>query len=764
MTVSSDLARVQYTCNGITRVFSTGFAFQSNLDVKIILTDAPTNTETVLTEHAHYELSGAMTETAGTVTLQFTPNVGQVLTILRDVQFIQDLDGTTLSTMDAGDQEIAYDKIWHALAQLKDGFNRSLHSSDGAIIPIPTTWLPVVALVNDGNRVVIQVVAWTGGVGDVPPSGMYIGPAGYVTNISLATDIRGPIGPTGPTGSQGPPGLTGPQGSTGPAGPQGPTGATGPAGSGAGDMLRSANLSDVLSAPTSRTNLGLKGAAILDVGTVAGTVAAGDDPRFGAGQAVVLVGPTPPVGAADKALWWESDSGLLYIRYNDGTSTQWVIAAPQPDINGFVIKAGDTMTGPLNVVTPPTAPAHAASKAYVDTAPGAVVHYDVAQSLTIPQQQQARQNIYAAPFDAMAYGGLQINGGMEVSQERGGAGIQNAAGYICDGWRIGFGGSMGFNALADGSGGNLFYTPYRLLVTTSTAQASLGANDYIQIQQWIEGWRCARLQWGTINAQPLTIAFWTAHHRTGVYSVSVHNSADGRSYSATYTQNVADIAQYNVITIPGDTLGTWLIDNTVGLKVLFSLGCGSSLIAPSPNTWLSGNYLAAPGQINAVAATSDAFRITGVTVLPGNEAPSAARSPFVMRPYDQELEACRRYFQLVPLDGVIPCSGTTSGASAMLPVNRPMRTNVAASLPLVGVNFTGPVGPTIPGQWTLLLPGIAYVGGGGTVSIGPTVTSVPNVFQQLIGLQVTGTTAFSNVSTQIISAAGTPPLKLDARL
>ena len=75
MTVSSDLARVQYTCNGITRVFSTGFAFQSNLDVKIILTDAPTNTETVLTEHAHYELSGAMTETAGTVTLQFTPHV-----------------------------------------------------------------------------------------------------------------------------------------------------------------------------------------------------------------------------------------------------------------------------------------------------------------------------------------------------------------------------------------------------------------------------------------------------------------------------------------------------------------------------------------------------------------------------------------------------------------------------------------------------------------------------------------------------------------
>ena len=662
MTVSSDLARVQYTCNGITRVFSTGFAFQSNLDVKIILTDAPTNTETVLTEHAHYELSGAMTETAGTVTLQFTPPAGQVLTILRDVQFIQDLDGTTLSTMDAGDQEIAYDKIWHALAQLKDGFERSLHTSDGAIIPIPTTWLPVVALVNDGNRVVIQVVAWTGGVGDVPPSGMYIGPAGYVTNISLATDIRGPIGPTGATGPQGPPGLTGPQGSTGPAGPQGPTGATGPAGSGAGDMLRSANLSDVLSAPTSRMNLGLKGAAILDVGTVANTVAAGDDPRFGAGQAVVLVGPTPPVGAADKALWWESDSGLLYIRYNDGTSTQWVIAAPQPDINGFVIKAGDTMAGPLNVVTPPTAPAHAASKAYVDTAPGAVVHYDVAQSLTIPQQQQARQNIYAAPFDAMAYGGLQINGGFDVSQETGTAGYNVNNGYICDGWIVSRGGTSAFTAASNGGSGLPGFTTL-MVSTITTAQPSLGAGDYLLFYQPVEGYRIARLAWGTANAQPITIGFWTAHHRTGLFSVAVRNGVPNRSYVFTYTQNVADVWQYNTVTVPGDTTGSWVGDNTRAMMLSFSAGAGSTFIAPSANAWFAGSYMAAPGQVNAAAATSDVFRLTGVIVLHGNEAPSAARSPFVMRSYDQELQTCRRYFWQAPTGHSFAGYAATGGAA-----------------------------------------------------------------------------------------------------
>jgi len=65
-------------------------------------------------------------------------------------------------------------------------------------------------------------------------------------------------------------------------------------------------------------------------------------------------------------MWWENDSGLLYVRYNDGNSTQWVIAAPQPDISAFVIKSGDTLTGPLTLSGNPTANLHAAPKQYVD--------------------------------------------------------------------------------------------------------------------------------------------------------------------------------------------------------------------------------------------------------------------------------------------------------------------------------------------------------------------------------------------------------------
>lgn len=45
-------------------------------------------------------------------------------------------------------------------------------------------------------------------------------------------------------------------------------------------LLKENNLNDLASAPAARTNLGLGGAAILNVGTTAGTVAAGDDSRI----------------------------------------------------------------------------------------------------------------------------------------------------------------------------------------------------------------------------------------------------------------------------------------------------------------------------------------------------------------------------------------------------------------------------------------------------------------------------------------------------
>jgi hypothetical protein len=258
-----------------------------------------------------------------------------------------------------------------------------------------------------------------------------------------------------------------------------------------------------------------------------------------------------------------------------------------------------------------------------------------------------RANIYAAPLDALAYSGMQINGSFEVNQQAGHLVNTTASGsYICDGFVVYKNGTMAFAA------GTTITTPITvgipggLYAATTTAQTTIGGGDYLVINHPIEGYRISRLAWGTSSAQPITIGFWSQHFRTGVYTVGIGNTAGNRSYLATYTHNASNVVQYNTITIPGCVDGVWNKDNASGIIVQFVIASG--IVAPAANTWFSAGYQAAPGQTNGVASTSDVFRITGVVVLPGIEAPTAAQSPLIMRPYDQELVTCQRYYEKAP--------------------------------------------------------------------------------------------------------------------
>jgi hydroxylamine reductase (hybrid-cluster protein) len=58
-------------------------------------------------------------------------------------------------------------------------------------------WTPILAVVADGTRRVLQVTGWEGGSGTVPSTGMYVGVSGYVVNIVDAVDIRGAEGSIG---------------------------------------------------------------------------------------------------------------------------------------------------------------------------------------------------------------------------------------------------------------------------------------------------------------------------------------------------------------------------------------------------------------------------------------------------------------------------------------------------------------------------------------------------------------------------------------
>jgi len=47
--------------------------------------------------------------------------------------------------------------------------------------------------------------------------------------------------------------------------------------------------------------------------------------------AKITISPEPPLDPEEKDLWWDSEGGNLYIRFDDGDSQQWVIAIQVTD-------------------------------------------------------------------------------------------------------------------------------------------------------------------------------------------------------------------------------------------------------------------------------------------------------------------------------------------------------------------------------------------------------------------------------------------------
>jgi hypothetical protein len=195
-----------------------------------------------------------------------------------------------------------------------------------------------------------------------------------------------------------------------------------------------------------------------------------------------------------------------------------------------------------------------------------------------------------------------------------------------------------------------------LQLIVGTAQPAIGGS-YVRIAQSIEGYRFSRAAWGTGAAAPVTIGFWARSALAGGYQMLLINF-DGSAQSAwvPFTLTAPGLFQWVTVTIPAVTTGTWKSDNSTGATIIFNV-CS----AATPNLMAtSGNY----------------FGLTGVVVLPGTQAPTAAQSPLIMRPYDQELATCKRYWQKlggdttadVFLGGYCPAAGQLVAGTLTYPV------------------------------------------------------------------------------------------------
>jgi hypothetical protein len=177
------------------------------------------------------------------------------------------------------------------------------------------------------------------------------------------------------------------------------------------------------------------------------------------------------------------------------------------------------------------------------------------------------------------------------------------------------------------------------LLFTNVTAVTVGSADRAQLTQVIEGLNCTDLNWGTSDAKTVTLSFWVRCSLTGQFGGSLQNSATNRSYPFAYTISAANTWEQKTITVAGDTTGTWLTTNGIGIQLNFDLGCGSTLKGTA-GSWASTNYRGATGDVNLTANAGATFYITGVQVEKGSTATS-----FDYRPYGTELTLCQRYYE-----------------------------------------------------------------------------------------------------------------------
>jgi hypothetical protein len=255
-----------------------------------------------------------------------------------------------------------------------------------------------------------------------------------------------------------------------------------------------------------------------------------------------------------------------------------------------------------------------------------------------------------------------INGAMMIDQRNAGAAVTIGAAsgtYTIDRWRAYSDQASKFSVQQNAGSVTPPVGFINYLGVTSLSAYSVGASEIFNIAQRVEGFNISDLAWGTANAQSVTLSFWVRSSLTGTFGGAFRNSAGNRCYPFSYTISSANTWEQKTVTVAGDTAGTWLTNNGIGILLNFSLGSGSS-VSGAAGAWTSSDVFSATGATSVVGTNGATWYITGVQLEKGSTATS-----FDYRPYGTELALCQRYYQTInaPVHRFFSSTTATSGYS-----------------------------------------------------------------------------------------------------
>ena len=278
-----------------------------------------------------------------------------------------------------------------------------------------------------------------------------------------------------------------------------------------------------------------------------------------------------------------------------------------------------------------------------------------------------------------------INGSMAVAQRGTSASAQSftTAGYpVCDRWQFrAIGTDQASFVISQETDAPDSICTKSLKVDVNAAETAVAADEIFWTAQTIEAQNCSDLGFGSKSASDITISFWVKTNVTGRYALYLYSQDPNRYISRTYNVNVSGTWERKIITIPGDHAGSAINhDNGIGIKIYWILMAGSDYTSVNSSLGWAGyndDGIAYNHDVNIASSTSNYWQLTGVQVERGKNG-----TDFEQRSFGEELQLCRRYYQvLVDQAGTssqksfgIACAYSSTSMHSVHPLIPPMRT------------------------------------------------------------------------------------------
>ena len=337
-----------------------------------------------------------------------------------------------------------------------------------------------------------------------------------------------------------------------------------------------------------------------------------------------------------------------------------------PSDTSRVIKAGDTMTGPLILNADPGAALGAATKQYVDLrlplAGGTLTGPLILAADPVAALGAATKQYADATAGRLARNRI-TNGGFTYDQRRRHLAFTPTTGsYTADRWLAQASIGSKFSCQAVNAGAALLpvaFPCYGAMKITSLSAYTPATADVLTLSQIIEWQNIADIAWNTGAAQPLTLSFWIQASVTGTYSGSIKSStASVRSFvfSFALTANTPTLV---VVPITPDSVSWFPASgggSAAGMMVSFDLGCGAT--SKSTVGWKAGVFYGVTGGTNIVATNAATLYISGVRLSLG----SIATPSFEEDDIATLIAKCGRYYNKSNLYGDAPGAANQNGA------------------------------------------------------------------------------------------------------